>query len=31
MKKVKQIKLQPRYRDASRDRRIVPWLNVSGV
>lgn len=31
MKKVKQIKLQPRYRDASCDRRIVPWLNVSGV
>lgn len=31
MKKVKQIKLQPRYRDASRGHRIVPWLNVSGV
>jgi len=31
MKKSKQIKLQPRYRDASRGHRIVPWLNVSGV
>lgn len=27
----KQIKLQPRYREASNGQQIVPWLTVSGI
>lgn len=31
MRKTKQIKLQPKHREASCGQKIVPWLNVSGA
>lgn len=29
--KMRQIKLQPKFRELSYGQKIVPWLNVSGI